>query len=198
MNAYFKITFLIISTLSVPTIHAQIQPFTIKNIVTVDKPVSPILYGNFVEMGFGRCENLWAEMLYNRSFEEDNPYTPDWVQFTKPKKEMEDWWHSGYEQQPWYFTRSSQDTLSTFKKNRGYWPACHSKTDILISNKSKTDAVYYAQDGMYIRKNMAYHFSGYFNCNNGFGADKLADNPVDIVVGLYQEKDLEKNIRADP
>jgi hypothetical protein len=174
--------------------YSQVLNYTIKNIITVDKPVSPLLYGNFIELGFGRCENLWAEMLYNRSFEEDTPFTPGYVEFTRPKREMEDWWHSGYEQQPWYLQRSAKDTLSSYIKNRTYWPACHSKTNISITSKSLTEPVYFAQDGMYIRSGMSYHFSGYFNCGNGFGADRISTNPVEIVIGLYQEKDFSKPV----
>jgi alpha-N-arabinofuranosidase len=161
--------------------------------MVADKPVSPLLYGNFIEMGFGRCENLWAEMLYNRSFEEDEPFTPDWVKFTKPQKEMEDWWHSGYEQQPWYLKKSASDTLSSFKKIRGYWPACHSMTNISLSNGSKTDPIYYAQDGMYLKKYMSYRFSGYFCCS-GFGNVISTENPVEVVIGLYREGDFSKPV----
>ncbi|MEJ7736415.1 MAG: hypothetical protein WKF97_03220 [Chitinophagaceae bacterium] len=173
---------------------AQVSEYKIKHVITVEKPVSPLLYGSFIELGFGRYDNLWAEMLYNRSFEEDSAFTTDWVQFTKPQKEMEDWWHSGYEQQPWYLSKSMDDSLSNYDKNRSYWPACHSKTNINIINKSKTDPVYFAQDGMVIRKGMSYHFSGYFNNGNGFGAEKYSKDQVTIIVGLYKEMDLSQPI----
>ena len=33
-------------------------------------PVSPYIFGNFVEAGFGRqVSGMWSEMIYNRSFE---------------------------------------------------------------------------------------------------------------------------------
>jgi len=171
---------------------AQIPVYVVKNMITVDKPVSPLLYGNFIELGFGRCENLWAEMLYNRSFEEDEPFTPSWVEFTRPAKEQEEWWHSGYEQQPWYLVKPIEDTLTQVKKNRGYWPACHSKTHLNIANTSKTRSVLFAQDGIYLRKNIGYHFSGYFHAGNGFGAEKFLSNSVEIKVVLYTERDTTK------
>ncbi len=182
------------SLLSVGVTEAQVLEYAIKDVVTVEKPVSPLLYGSFIELGFGRYENLWSEMLYNRSFEEDKAYITDWVEFTKPKKEMENWWHSGYEQQSWYLSKSDGDTLSNYSKNRGYWPACHSKTNINISNKSKTDPVYFAQDGMFIRKGMSYNFSGYFNDGSGFGAEKFSENSVNVVIGLYIGKDFSRPI----
>ena len=175
-------------------VNSQQLTYTIKNEIIVDKAVSPLLLGNFIEIGFGRSENLWSEMLYNRSFEEDTPVICDWVEFTRPKKELEDWWHSGYETQPWYLNKAGDDNESKFDKNRSYWPACHSKTNISISNKSKTAPVYFAQDGIYLRKNIGYHFSGYFNDGNGFGAERISKRPVEITVGLYAEKDFTKPI----
>lgn len=168
--------------------------YKIKDSVVVKTPVSPLLYSNFIELGFGRSENLWSELLYNRSFEEDTPVTCDWVTFTRPKPEMEDWWHSGYEHQPWYLHKNADDTASSFSKNRTYWPACHSKTNIEVTNKSKTNAVYFAQDGIYIRKNIGYHFSGYFNDGTGFSGDKISKHPVEVVIGLYAGKDFTKPI----
>lgn len=191
MRTLFRYANLIILAAWISSLCAQSPVIRIKNVMAADKPVSPLLYGNFIEMGFGRCENLWAEMLYNRSFEEDEPFTPDWVKFTKPQKEMEDWWHSGYEQQPWYLSRQEADTVSAYRKIRGYWPACHSRTSISVINGSKTGPVYFAQDGMYLRKNISFHFSGYFNCS-GFGAEKYSGDPVQIIIGLYEEKNFGK------
>lgn len=194
MKKLFRLIF--IGTIFFPSKNAQAQKlqYIVKNIVTVEKSVSPLLYGSFIELGFGRYENLWAEMLYNRSFEEDSAFTTDWVQFTKPKKEMEDWWHSGYEQPYWYLSKSATDSLSAYEKNRIYWPACHSKTNISVSNKSKTSPVYFAQDGLFIRKKMAYLFSGYFNNGNGFGAEKFSKESVEIIIGFYKENDFSKPV----
>ena len=194
MNKLLVLVSFSASFLAIGFTKAQSLEYKIKNVITVEKPASPLLYGSFIELGFGRYENIWAEMLYNRSFEEDSAIISDWVQFTKPQKEMEDWWHSGYEQPSWYLSKSDGDNLSKYEKNRSYWPACHSKTNINISNKSKTDPVYFAQDGMFIRKGMSYQFSGYFNNGNGFGAEKYSKNSIDIIVGLYMEKDLSRPI----
>ena len=40
-----------------------------------EKPVSPLLCGNFIEFGYGlQTEAMWGEMLFNRSFEAFPPY----------------------------------------------------------------------------------------------------------------------------
>ena len=48
-------------------------------------PVSDMLCGQFIEVGFGyQVEAMWSEMFYNRSFEKSCPITPetyDWFCF---------------------------------------------------------------------------------------------------------------------
>lgn len=192
-----KKVFLITSSLLWLAIRLPAQnykPYIIKDTILVKTPVSPLLYSNFIELGFGRSENARAELLYNRSFEEDHPVTCDWVQFTRPKPEMEDWWHSGYEEQAWYIHRATGDTTSSLTKNRSYWPASHSKTNLFLANKSKTAPIYLAQNGVFHRKHIGYHFSGYFNDGTGFSGDKISKKPIEITIGLYAENDFSKPI----
>ena len=65
-------------------IHVATPPRPLRVTVTRDelaaKPISPMLYGNFIESGFGRqLDGMWAEMLFNRSFEEIPPFKdPVW------------------------------------------------------------------------------------------------------------------------
>lgn len=72
----------------------------------VREPVSPLIYGNFIESGFGRqVDGLWAEMLFNRSFESVPPYkegTWRWLR-SEPGAQLsgQPWWHSGYEEPAW-------------------------------------------------------------------------------------------------
>lgn len=164
--------------------------YVIKNQPLTDQPVNKLLYGNFIELGFGRSENAWSEMLYNRSFEEDKPSICDWVTFDKPTIEEEDWWHSGYETAVWYLNKSENDKTSNFTKNIGYWPACHSETVISVINNSETEPVYFAQDELFVRKNIGYHFTGYFNEGSGFSGERLSNDPVEITIGLYPDKDF--------
>ena len=192
-----KTIFLIIYSLlfGAITLPAQnAKPYIIKDSILVKTPVSPHLYSNFIELGFGRSENARAEQLYNRSFEEDYPVSSSWLEFTRAKPELEDWWHSGYEEQAWFIHRAEADTSSSLVKNRYYWPAAHSKTNLLLSNKSKTEYVYLAQNGVYHRKNVGYHFSGYFNDGTGFSGDKISKTPIEVTIGLYKENDFSKPI----
>lgn len=40
-----------------------------------NKPISPLLYGNFIELGYGiQVEPMWSEMFFNRSFEPFETY----------------------------------------------------------------------------------------------------------------------------
>ena len=80
------------------------------------KPVSPLLAGNFVELGYGfQTEPMMAEMLFNRSFEPYLPYrdnTISWFGLWKNEKDHAlgyrtdwrtmSWYHSGYEHNPWF------------------------------------------------------------------------------------------------
>ena len=155
MKYIVSIAILICSSISVLS---QIKnSYVIKDQSVTDTPVSKLLYGNFIELGFGRSENAWSEMLYNRSFEEDKPFICEWVTYDKPAIEQENWWHSGYETPEWYLHKGENDKKSDFTKDRGYWPACHSETLISVINKSETEPVYFAQDGLFMRKNIAYH-----------------------------------------
>ena len=67
-----KIVSFLFICLLLADLHAQ---NTIK-IIDKDKtstPVSPYLWGSFFEMGFGRSDLLWGELLFNRSFENTKP-----------------------------------------------------------------------------------------------------------------------------
>ena len=35
--------------------------YVIKNQPVTDQPVNKLLYGNFIELGFGRSENAWSD-----------------------------------------------------------------------------------------------------------------------------------------
>lgn len=87
------------------------NPFIVTTEEYSQNPLSPILYGNFIELGYGlQVEAMYGEMLFNRSFEHflpyrdinkswydlyyddndhDKGYEKDWSLF--------DWYHSGYE-----------------------------------------------------------------------------------------------------
>jgi len=96
-------------------------------------PVSLCLCSNFIELGYGnQVEPMRAEMLFNRSFERFAPYnsgTHDWyglfIDHRNPSLgykndwSQEDWYHSGYEHNPWFAAPGSEgpltiDSTSTF------------------------------------------------------------------------------------
>jgi hypothetical protein len=88
--------------------------YYVTNKVIVDKPVSPLLYSSFLELGWGRStDNMWSELLYNRSFEENDAMLGDYaggglLANVDPKKAP--WWHSGYEAAKWYLHKDAADT----------------------------------------------------------------------------------------
>ncbi|MGI5846646.1 MAG: hypothetical protein ACOX5T_01275 [Candidatus Cryptobacteroides sp.] len=84
--------------------------------------ISPYVFGNFVEAGFGRqVSGMWSEMIYNRSFElpsdiiefGDMEATVDWWMFPKEMYNSNaPFWHSGYEECDWEVTDPELMTLS--------------------------------------------------------------------------------------
>ena len=84
--------------------------FKLTDIECFSQPISPLLYGNFIELGYGlQVESMWSEMFFNRSFEPFSPYkaiNKAWFDLYNderdPAKGYErdwsgfDWYHSGY------------------------------------------------------------------------------------------------------
>ena len=51
------------------------SPFKIEANEPFKSPISPLLYGNFIELGYGyQVEPMCSEMFFNRSFEVFPPY----------------------------------------------------------------------------------------------------------------------------
>src|SRR5438309_826930 len=70
----------------------------------VTQPSTPLIYGNFIESGFGRqTDGMRAEMLFNRSFEAIPPLKRNWLKYP-PAADLTQtpWWHSGYEEDLWH------------------------------------------------------------------------------------------------
>ena len=52
-----------------------------------------------MELGFGRSENPWAEMLYNRNFEDDKKVLGQgWLAYDRATPQLEYWWNTGYDE----------------------------------------------------------------------------------------------------
>jgi alpha-N-arabinofuranosidase len=166
----------------------QVPVFTIFPIPTVEKPVNPLIYGNFIEVGFGRqTDGMWSELLYNRSFEVFEPANLNYINH-KAGDDLshEPWYHSGYEEKPWYV--ASNNPEAEFTLNR-FWAFRHGLRAAKLTNRSATTRAYLAQDGIVLRANTDYNFSGWISTGD-VGMEECP--PVRVRVGLYPENDFSK------
>jgi len=164
---------------------------TITSNELVATPVSPLIYGHFIELGFGRqVEGLWAEMLCNRSFEPVKPYTGihwHWLQRT-PQSDLtsEDWWHSGYEEQPWYLApgnpQARWQTVEATAFRRGMWGGW-------LSNESTDHWAAVAQNGLWLRAGERYQFRADLRAPKEMWDMGTNDCVMDVEVRLYREGD---------
>lgn len=173
------------------------KTYFIKDSAIVDKPVSPLLYSSFLELGWGRStDNMWAELLYNRSFEEDEARLGDYaggglVKDVKVAKE--NWWHSGYEAAHWYLHNDDADKASYMKIFDGTWPLPgNGKRCVELFNKSADKDILFCQDSIYLHKGVSYQFEGLLNNLQEFTADSVTKKTVTISICLYKEKDFSK------
>lgn len=164
--------------------------------------VSPLIYGNFIELGFGRqIEGLWAEKLNNPSFEEVAPYKTvggliRWLK-KRPGEDLtkEEWWHSGYEESPWYETLlDGQEIQIAYNRYTNFY---HGLQSASLNNTQSKLRAFLAQDAIWIVKGTGYIFSGYINNNRSGNSTS-----VTVKIGLYREKDfthpvVEKNITVE-
>ena len=141
-------------------------------------PVSKLLYGNFIESGFGRqVDGMWAEMLYNRSFESIPPKL-GWLEQSKGAGDSaRPWWHSGYEENEWRLVSKDGEATLGHTAYRGFR---HGKQGAQIANRSASGNAVLAQDGVFLRAGMRYLFRGYVRSRR----------VQTITVGLYREGNL--------
>ena len=181
----------------------------IKDSIIAPKPVSSELFGGMSAVSDGRPENMLSQMLFDRGFELtrstfDNTdfqglSVGDKKQKGTGKWESDGWknatwWHSGYEENCWYFVKDPKDELSNFSLGGapdGLWPAGIGDYFARVTNKSKEHTVYLAQDGIRVRKGISYTFSGLLCDGTHFSATDHSSNPVKIIVGLYPEGKLD-------
>lgn len=169
---------------------------TVTDKVLVPKPVSPLLFGSFLELAFGRSDLISAELLLDRGFEMPDTATLNsgggWCERSKPKWEMEDWWHSGYEEHRWRFVKSETNKVSTMKRLGGTWPSPpNGKNYLCIENKSTNETVALAQDGIWVNAGVDYHFSGLLCDGTMFSATPTAAKPVPVEVCVFPEGKLD-------
>jgi alpha-L-arabinofuranosidase len=163
--------------------------FRIASEELVAQPISPLIYGNFIESGFGRqVDGMWAELLANRSFEEVTPLKEsvwDWLA-RRPGDDLsrEPWWHSGYEEHPWYLAPGNAEARLEHPR---YWDFHHGLQSASVANRSTAQPARLAQDGIYVRRGVSSRFSGFLRAGDVVARD---DAPVAVSIGLYREKDF--------
>ena len=155
-----------------------------------ETPISPLLYSNFIELGYGiQAEAMWSEMLFNRSFERVPPYTGinkecfdlfldggtpgkiyerDWSSF--------DWYHTGYEHNAWFVAPGAPpqaswiDDSSTFFVCETPQLDCeirpeaggsgHGNQCLRVINRDNSQWAGVAQEGKLLKKGETYYFRG--------------------------------------
>lgn len=128
-----------------------------------ETPISPYIYGNFIEAGFGRqISGMWSEMIYNRSFVLPSSYprmgevrsTTQWWMFPESMYNANaPFWHSGYEENDWEVTDKS---LITLLRTRG--TESFKGTDALQLTKPNDQRAGIAQKGIYLQAGKRYRF----------------------------------------
>lgn len=164
----------------------------IENKDITDGPVSEKLYGSFWEMGFGRSDLMWGELLFNRSFENTKPISESNSWFTSYCSDINKacWWHSGYEEPKWYLWDGERIINELPLVSNDYWPSAHGKYYMQLDTKGKTEKVLLVQDRIYVKKGKKYNVSGLFSSGNYLSEEKYSQYAVPITLALYREGDF--------
>jgi alpha-N-arabinofuranosidase len=171
--------------------------FYIKDSAIAAKPVSPLLYSSFLELGWGRStDNMWADLLYNRSFEENEAKFGEYAGgglVKDVKVANENWWHSGYEAAKWYLHKEEGDKESNMKTFDDTWPLPgNGKRSMQLFNKSTDKDILFCQDSIFLHKNVSYQFEGLINNFQEFTADSITKKTITISICLFKEGDFSK------
>ena len=162
----------------------------------VEKPVSSLIYGNFIESGFGRqVEGMWAEMFYNRSFERVPPYTEAyWGSMgCKPDEDatVYPFWHSGYEQNEWTLVPGNAEAKWSRSLHVSFH---HGQQSGWLKNDSVDKWAGFAQDGIVLRKGERYTFRGWMKAGVHPWDLRWDDLKLDAEIRIYPEGDLSKPV----
>lgn len=175
---------------SLDAIHAQKSTNLYIRADTLNaKPVSRFIYGNFIELGFGRqIEGLWNQKLYNASFEDIPPFkSPHWGWLSStPDDDLttEPWWHTGYEENPWYTYPKEANVIIDYNR---YWNFHHGLQAAVLRNPLSEGRIWLAQDGIFLEPDSPTRFMGYFS--NNLVVDATL-SPVEVTIGIYPEKNF--------
>lgn len=157
------------------------------NTITIEKqrlsdiPIAPTIFGQFIEVGFGRqVEGMWAEMLYNRSFQKVQPFsrwTWDWLGLQPSAYNSKaPFWHSGYEEMDWELIAPNNSTMSRTLGTETY-KGCSSLTVNYDGGGTEGGL---RQNGLFFRSGETYEFRIF----GGFAAprDNHEHQPVRIII----------------
>lgn len=169
---------------------------TVTDKTIAPKPVSPLLFSSFLELAFGRSDLIAAELLLDRGFEMPERATLNsgngWCARSKPRLEQEDWWHSGYEEHPWRLVKGEGNKAATMNRLGDTWPhAPNGKLYLRVENKSASEPVFVAQDGIWVDSGTAYDFTGLLCDGTMFSATPVSAHPVALEVCLFPEGKLD-------
>jgi alpha-N-arabinofuranosidase len=161
-----------------------------------EQPVSPLIYGGFIESGFGRqVEGMWAEMLFNRGFETIPPYTGAnyGSRGCGPETEVEKqpWWHSGYEEPPWELAPGNPQATWSTPSHFGFWKGMRAGW---LKNKSTDQWAGFAQRGIHLRRGESYAFSGFLRTGHHEWDTDPDDMVTEAEIRIYPEGDWSKPI----
>lgn len=171
--------------------------YYITNTPKVNKPISPLLFSSFIELGWGSSTQMMrAELLYNRSFEEIEPRLGEYAGGVLVKdidKSKALWWHDGYDAPSWYLHKDISDEKSSLEVFDGTWPLPgQGKRSIYLYNKSINKDILFCQDDVPLRKGVQYEFEGLLNNLQLFTSEPVTRKTVTISICLYKEKDFSK------
>ncbi len=187
------------------------KPFIVTAEEYSKTPLSPLLYGNFIELGYGRqVEAMYSEMLFNRSFEHFLPYrdiNKSWYDLYFDESDHEkgyekdwsvfDWYHSGYEHNSWYAAPGDPGKGSVIFDEETFFHGLtpseggsgHGKQCLTVSNEEDSERLALAQDGKFLVRGKSYSFSGMF---------KSEGEPFDAQIRFYKQGEWDNSIAAFP
>lgn len=187
------------------------KPFIVTAEEYSKTPLSPLLYGNFIELGYGlQVEAMYSEMLFNRSFEHFLPYrdiNKSWYDLYFDESDHEkgyekdwsvfDWYHSGYEHNSWYAAPGDPGKGSVIFDEETFFHGLtpseggsgHGKQCLTVSNEEDSERLALAQDGKFLVRGKSYSFSGMF---------KSEGEPFDAQIRFYKQGEWDNPIAAFP
>lgn len=154
---------------------------------TSDIPISRLITGNFIESGIGRqVDGMWAEMIYNRSFQANisdfKAPVWGWLQMDKEfYNQNAPFWHSGYEENDWELINPADSSLNRTQGEESFIGV----NSLILTNESDGSACGIKEKGIYLEEGRSYHFSLFGGYYTGWG---LKSSPsLDGYPPVYKE-----------